>query len=268
LDSLSASVYVFEGVPISEDVGMGTVDFDMSQSPTSGQITGYGSMSVSIPYADSSLSGTADLDGNMTFSAKPVKRGSVVTLSGAKLSSSVNGTASIYVYAYYRSYYVYCSAKETFLFNALNVDISRSSPLLYGSIKAGKISIKASGVIEGRSLQRTVSIPYTSESFSEEVSADNIWKLNIGVSQLAVSSKGAVTGYADSLVDMADTVAYGYKVSGTRNSKTSITKLTITGVSSSVKGTSAKVNVDDDLNLKIGSGYSNSLSVYGYSMSF
>jgi len=267
----SASVYVFSGVSVSDDVGFSAFDFDLNHSSVSGQITGEGSVTIkNITYRETYVRTSGNLAGSIKFSAKPVKRGAIVTLSGAKASTVTQGSGivEIYDYGWWNSYNFTFSSKGSFSFSALSVHTGFQNPELSGNILAGKMSVSGEGYYSGKLIKKTVSIPYTAETFSTSVPAENTWHLSIGVSQLSANIKGAVTAYADGLLDSSESIPNGYKASGSRNSKTGITKLTFTGVASSTKGTSASVNIDDNYRLQTGKGFSNTLKIYGYSLGF
>lgn len=267
----SASVYVFSGVSVSDNVGFGSFDFDLNHSPVTGQITGEGSVTLeNITYEQNYIRTSPDLSGSIKFSAKPVKRGNIVTLAGAKASTVTQGAdvVQIYDYGQWYSYDFTFSSNGSFSFSSLSVDTGLQSPQLSGKIAAGRMSVSGKGYYNGRLTKKTVSIPYTAETFSTPVPAENTWHLNIDVSQLSATAKGAVTAYADGLLDASESIPNGYKASGSRNAKTGITKLTFTGVASSTKGTSASVNIGDNYSLQTGKGFSNTLKIYGYSLGF
>ena len=78
---------------------------------------------------------------------------------------------------------------------------------------------------------------------------------------LLTTTKNKITGSATGTFGDYDDV--GFKVTGTRNAKTGISALTLT--STSVKGISAKLNLDGNADLN---GTKNSMKVLGYTLTY
>jgi hypothetical protein len=261
---------LFDGVSINQTVGYASVDFQMAHSLVTGQITGMGSVRLQdISYRERYISASGDLSGTLNFSAKPVKRGSIVTLSGAKITAKTTGSAGVDVYnGGWESYPFDFVSNPTFTFRSLTATIRDSGILLAGTVARGSLPVAASGYVQGQRIKRNVSIPYSEASFSDEISREHLVGLDVELSNLVQNARGNISGAAGSLFDGGTgTTTSGYKVAGTRSAKTGVSRLTLTGVGA-MKGTSAVLNVDDYLQLKQGKGYANSLRAFGYSLSF
>ena len=144
-DVMSVSIYVFEGVPVKEDFDFGTFDFEMNHNPTTGQITGEGYVKIKdVVYTEKYVYTEGDLDGAMKFSAKPLKRGSIVSLSGAKVSAVTQRTGDVQIYDYgtWQSYPFTFSSTSNFSFSSLSVDVSQQTPLFSGAIRPGRLAVR------------------------------------------------------------------------------------------------------------------------------
>ena len=271
LPAETLGLIVFDGVSVEEDVGFASVDFQMTHSLVTGQISGIGSMRMrDVLYEERYISASVDLDGSLVFSAKPVKRGSVVSLSGAKITAKTTGSANVSVYDYgtWSDYSFDSISNPTFSFRYLTAAIQDSGILLSGEVARGSLAIAASGYVGSQQIKRNVKVPYSEASFSTRIPYASIAGLDVSLSNLVQNSKGAVSGIAGSLFTGEDrTGTNGYKVAGPRSTKTGVSKLTLTGMGT-MKGTSAVLNVDDSLQLKQGKGFANTLRAFGYSVSF
>lgn len=256
-------------IKVSENVEGATVDAtaSLAHSASTGQVSGSGTGSIlGISASGSDFSGRGDINGAFTFTAKPLKRGSIITLSGAKLVCNLTGDGS--VDTVYGTYRFTLAAKPTFSFQSLAVNTSQEPMYLDGTLKAGKISVTASGSVEGTTVRRTVSVPYSNLPLdSMQIPSERLIGLSAEISSLAQSTKGAVQGYASRILDNQSPTNAGYAIRGSRSAKTGFSKLTFTGVGP-LKGTSAVLNVDDSYELKTGKGFSNSVKAYGYSVVF
>ncbi len=256
-------------IKVLENVDGATVEAtaSLAHSTSTGQVSGTGSGSIrGISAYGSDFSGTGNVDGTFTFTAKPLKRGNIITLSGAKLVCNLSGSGS--VNTGYGTYPFGLKTKPTFSFRSLAVNTLEQPMYLDGTLKAGKISVTASGSVNGTTVRRTVPVPYPVLPLDRiQIPSESLIGLSVEVSSAAQSSKGAVQGYASKILDNQSTTTAGYAIRGSRSAKTGISKLTFTGVGP-LKGTSAVLNVDDSYQLKTGKGFSNSVKAYGYSVVF
>jgi hypothetical protein len=250
---------VFDGVTLEETISATSFGFTMVQGLTSSKLSSMdGYISNSEFYVNDEL--VVDFDGEMTFSAAATKRGNIVTLSGAKASiakDSVTGSGILTDDS--GSYDVtVTSVAGTFVFKGLSVNILTGE--IAGLISKGTLKV-AGFVDEDPSQKGTVTASYLQEDIGPfDFPVDNIITPEIEIS-LTTSSKNRITGSATGTFGDYDDV--GFRVTGTRNAKTGISALTLT--STSVKGISAKLNLDRNADR---SGTKNSMKVLGYTLTY
>jgi hypothetical protein len=123
-ESSKSSIHVFNEVAVQETVGFSYLDFEMYHNPISGQISGLGAIDInrmaysgSYPAVRPWIYGSADLSGSVTFSAKPVKRGSLISLAGAKIAATASGIGDAqidyYGWALYDTFELYSKCNFT-----------------------------------------------------------------------------------------------------------------------------------------------------------
>lgn len=257
-DLLAIEIPVFADYELEQTISATSFSLTMAQGIAAAKLTGSGTISASDFYVSDELDGIS-FDGSLTFSATIAKRGSIVTLSGAKatLGKDITGTGT------------YHDEKEGDLdvtiskvagaFQLKNASIDLETQELTGTIPAGSLAI--TGYITDEPSQKgTVKAAYTAEDFGPFDFSGSIINPEINLS-LTTSSKNKITGTATGTFGDYDDVSF--KVTGTRNAKTGISALTLT--STSVKGVSAKLNLDENGDT---SGSKNSLNVLGYKLTF
>jgi hypothetical protein len=259
LDLSAVEIPVFDGVTLEETISATSFGFTMVQGLTSSKLSSMdGYISNSEFYANDEL--VVNFEGDMTFSANATKSGSIVRLTGAKstiVKGSVTGDGVFTDDS--GSYSVTLTGVVgAFAFKTLSVDIE--SGQIAGLISSG--ALKVSGYFDEDPRQKgTVTASYLQEDFGPfDFPVDNIITPEIELS-LTTSSKNRITGSATGTFGDYDDV--GFRVTGTRNAKTGISALTLT--STSVKGISAKLNLDRNADLN---GTKNSMKVLGYTLTY
>ncbi|NBT48340.1 MAG: hypothetical protein EBT07_11110 [Actinobacteria bacterium] len=257
-DLARVEIPVFDGVTLEETISATSFGLTMVQGLTSSKLSAMdGYISGSEFYANDEL--VVNFDGDMTFSATATKSGSIVRLAGAKttiVKGSVTGDGVFTDDS--GSYSVTLTGViGTFAFKTLSVDIE--SGQIAGLISSG--ALKVSGYLDEDPTQKgTVTAKYEPEDFGPfDFPADNIVTPEIVL--FLTTTKNKITGSASGTFGDYDEV--GFKVTGTRNAKTGISALTLT--STSVKGISAKLNLDGNADLN---GTKNSMKVLGYTLTY
>jgi hypothetical protein len=252
----------------SEQIDGANAQFDcvLSHSNTTGQVSASGYFSVTDVSASSDgITGTGDLDGTLTFSAKVLKRGKIVSLSGAKISSTLNGSVDVWVPDYG---YATIKIKSAPTFNFKSLYTNLDDLILNATLKAGRLPMSLTALIGNTNIRRSVSVPYPETTLEPlQIPADHVAALSVELVDVVQSTKGAIKGAANRILDNQNPSPDAYSVSGTRSPKTGFSKLTMTG-KGALKGTSAVLNIDDSYQLKTGKGFSNVLKAYGYSVAF
>jgi hypothetical protein len=241
----------------------------MNHNPATGQITGVADFAADVTalgFSDTSgIEILSDITGRVLFSAKPVKRGSITSLAGAKFSETVSFQASMGGGSFN------ASASAAFTFTKFDVDTAVSPPQLDALVHPTSLKVGIKGTVMGRKVNRSVNmvewlsdIPITSE-----LADDNLAGIVVSIQNVkTVLKTGAVSGYATSLLNTQQSATASYKLSGKRNSKTGLTQLTLAGQTAETKGTSAILYVDDSLEVQTGSNLKNTFKAYGYSFTF
>ena len=257
-DLARVEIPVFDGVTLQETISATSFGFTMVQGLTSSKISAMdGYISNSEFYANDEL--VVNFEGAMTFSATATKSGSIVRLTGAKATIVKGSVTGDGVFTDDSGSYsvTLTGVVGTFAFKTLSVDIE--SGQIAGLISKG--ALKVSGYLdEDPSQKGTVTANYGQEDFGPfDFPADNI--VTPGIALYLTTTKNKITGTASGTFGDYDEV--GFKVTGTRNAKTGISALTLT--STSVKGISAKLNLDGNADLN---GTKNSMKVLGYKLTY
>jgi len=259
LDLIAVEIPIFNGVPLVETISATSFDITMSQGLTSSKLTGSGEISASHfdVYQDESL--VVNFEGPISLSATATKTGNIVRLTGAKatIGKGVVGAGTLTTDEGSFDATV-TGVTGMFVFASLSVDLESGE--IQGVIRPG--SLKVSGYqTDDPSNKATVTTKFSQEEFGPfDFPADNIITPEIELS-LTTSSKNKITGSAIGTFGDYDDV--NFKVTGTRNAKTGISALTLT--STSVKGVSAKLNLDGNADLN---GTKNSMKVLGYTLTY
>jgi len=259
LDLIAVEIPIFNGVPLVETISATSFDITMSQGLTSSKLTGSGEISASDfdVYQDESL--VVNFEGPISLSATATKTGNIVRLTGAKatIGKGVVGAGTLTTDEGSFDATV-TGVTGMFVFASLSVDLESGE--IQGVIRPG--SLKVSGYqTDDPSNKATVTTKFSQEEFGPfDFPADNIITPEIELS-LTTSSKNKITGSAIGTFGDYDDV--NFKVTGTRNAKTGISALTLT--STSVKGVSAKLNLDGNADLN---GTKNSMKVLGYTLTY
>lgn len=259
LDLSAVEIPIFNGVPLVETISATSFDITMSQGLTSSKLTGSGEISASDfdVYQDESL--VVNFEGPISLSATATKTGNIVRLTGAKatIGKGVVGDGTLTTDEGSFDATV-TGVTGMFVFASLSVDLESGE--IQGVIRPG--SLKVSGYqTDDPSNKGTVTTKFSQEEFGPfDFPADNIITPEIELS-LTTSSKNKITGSAIGTFGDYDDV--DFKVIGTRNAKTGISALTLT--STSVKGISAKLNLDGNADLN---GTKNSMKVLGYTLTY
>jgi len=282
--SVTGDILIFSGqsLDLPDLEGKMSVDMEMNHNPATGQITGSAdfsgdlsslvqSVATGLPYGASI--GNVDVNGHLVFSAKPVRRGSITSLSGAKFSETLTAKTTVWVPSYGNAA-VAMSAKAAFEFTKFDVDTSASPPSLNARIYASSMTAKGTVSSNGRK----VSIPTMNLinelgtrnfDFTSELPEDSLAEIEIAFKDVrTVAKSGAISGTADSLLDALDPLAAAYKLTGKRDAKTGNSQITVSGQKSWAKGTSAVLHVNDSLQIQTGAKLKNTLKAYGYTITF
>lgn len=259
LDLSAVEIPIFNGVPLVETISATNFDITMSQGLTSSKLTGSGEISASDfdVYQDESL--VVNFEGPISLSATATKTGNIVRLTGSKatIGKGVVGDGTLTTDEGSFDATV-TGVTGMFVFASLSVDLESGE--IQGVIRPG--SLKVSGYqTDDPSNKGTATTKFSQEEFGPfDFPADNIITPEIELS-LTTSSKNRITGSATGTFGDYDDV--GFKVTGTRNAKTGISALTLT--STSVKGISAKLNLDRNADR---SGTKNTMNVLGYKLTY
>ena len=256
-DLASIEIPDFSGVELDQIISATSFNLPMVQSLTSNKLTSSGgTISSSEFYITDIL--TVSFEGALSFSATLAKRGSIVTLSGAKATLSNCTGSGTYADAEQGDLDVTVT-KVTGSFTVRNATVNLDSGQLTGVIPQGALSV--SGYFTDFPSQKgTVRGSYSAEEFGPFDFSGNIINPELTLT-LATTSKNKISGTAVGTFGDYDDVAF--KVTGTRNARTGISALTLT--STSVKGVSGKINLDAGGQK---SGNKNTLRVLGYSLTF
>jgi hypothetical protein len=273
--SVTGDIVIFSGEALALDLpdlnGSVSIDMVMNHNPATGQITGVAdftadmsSLGLSDAYAYG-IEALSDITGRVSFSAKPVKRGSITSLAGAKFSETVSFQASMSGDAFT------VSASAAFIFKKFDVDTAVSPAQLDALVHPTSFKVGVKGTILGRKVNRSVNmIDWLSDvPITSELADDNLAGIVVSIQNVkTVLKTGAVSGSATSLLNTQQSATASYKLSGKRNSKTGLTQLTLAGQTAETKGTSAILYVDDSLEVQTGSNLKNTFKAYGYSFTF
>jgi len=255
-DLSSVEIPVFQGATLSGAVSATDFSVDLVQGLTSSRITGSGTVSASDVYDDGTIT-VGSIDGDLNLSASVAITGRVVRLSGAKATlANVTGTGSVMVDG--ESYGVTVTS-VTGAYTIRNMALSLDSLELTGVVPAG--SLRMSGhKTDYPNVRRSVSARYTQEDFGPFDFPGTIISPSLSLEDLT-TTRNRISGTATGSFGDYDEVAF--KVTGTRNARSGISALTLT--STSVKGVSAKINLDAEGEK---SGTKNTLNVLGYKLTF
>lgn len=245
---------VLDGVSLEETISATSFGLTMVQGLTSSKITATdGYINATEFYASDDL--VLAFDGEMTFSATATKSGSIVRLIGAKaIAKNVTGSGVLTDGS--ESYDVTMTALVgNFVFKTLKIENNE----IEGSISKGSLTV--TGYLTDEPTKKgTTKANYDAEVFGPfDFPVDNIITPEIVLS--LTTTKNKITGSAIGTFGDYDDV--NFKVTGTRNAKTGISALTLT--STSVKGVSAKLNLDGNADLN---GTKNSMKVLGYTLTY
>ena len=231
-DLARVEIPIFNGVPLVETISATSFDITMSQGLTSSKLTGIGEISASDfdVYQDESL--VVNFEGPISLSATATKTGNIVRLTGAKatIGKGVVGDGTLTTDEGSFDATV-TGVTGMFVFASLSVDLESGE--IQGVIRPG--SLKVSGYqTDDPSNKGTATTKFSQEEFGPfDFPADNIITPEIELSLT------------------------------TRNAKTGISALTLT--STSVKGISAKLNLDRNADR---SGTKNTMNVLGYKLTY
>jgi len=257
------SIPVFDGVNLSDTISATSFDITLVQSLTSSKITSVDS-SISASEFDAYEDGTLilDFDAPVSFTSTVTLAGNIARLVGAKVTilkgATGSGTATDDKTG--ENYDVTVSGVTGgFNFKSLSADVDAGQ--IQGVIAPG--SVKITGFVTDLPRKKaTVTAKYGQQDFGPyDFDSSNLISPTFDPLTLATSAKGAVTGSATGTFGDFDDVSFSVK--GKRNAKSGVSTLTLT--STSVKGITATLNLDDDGNL---TGTKNSLNVLGYKLKF
>jgi len=253
-DLARVEIPVLDGVSLEETISATSFGLTMVQGLTSSKITATdGYINATEFYASDDL--VLAFDGEMTFSATATKSGSIVRLIGAKATAK-NVTGSGVLTDGSESYDVTMTALVgNFVFKTLKIENNE----IEGSISKGSLTVY--GYLTDEPTKKgTTKANYDAEVFGPfDFPVDNIITPEIVL--LLTTTKNKITGSAIGTFGDYDDV--DFKVTGTRNAKTGISALTLS--SSSIKGISAKLNLDGNADLN---GTKNSMKVLGYTLTY
>ena len=253
-DLARVEIPVLDGVSLEETISATSFGLTMVQGLTSSKITATdGYINATEFYASDDL--VLAFDGEMTFSATATKSGSIVRLIGAKATAK-NVTGSGVLTDGSESYDVTMTALVgNFVFKTLKIENNE----IEGSISKGSLTFY--GYLTDEPTKKgTTKANYDAEVFGPfDFPVDNIITPEIVL--LLTTTKNKITGSAIGTFGDYDDV--DFKVTGTRNAKTGISALTLS--SSSIKGISAKLNLDGNADLN---GTKNSMKVLGYTLTY
>ncbi len=276
--SIQTPLPVFEPATQMHTVGVGTIKFDTLHSPITGKILGAGTFSVTdMKFSNrnvytSGVESSGNLRGHLSFTAIPVKRGTVVTLSGAKIHLNMQGTGNVVIIDPLdsRTWTVapaFLTAKPEFTFRELSVNVADDPMELGGRINSGNLNITAIGIHRTRRLTRNFKLPYAADYFREIISPEQLATLKTYVEEATQSPSGEIRGFAGHIVDKQTPALRAYIVRGLRNPRTGISRLSFSGAAL-MRGTSATLYVNDEYELQTGPNFPNRLSIYGYLIGF
>jgi hypothetical protein len=276
--SVTGDILIFNGAPVLPDdysvEGQFGLDATMNHNSATGQITGNANFTADfsdLTGADIPFSASLSMRGSMKFSAKVTRAGTLTRLVGAKATvamsaNMVEGADRANV-----------TSSFQMNFKKYEVDASEYPARLDVLASVSNLKMKISGVVMGRRISETVSqsqLGATEGSLLEEIMVstefpeENFAGVVVSFRNLMTTSKGAVSGAADSILDTQDFPATAYKISGKRDARTGFSQISLTGLLSGSKGTSAVLYVDDDLEVQRGPKMKNTVKAYGYTIGF
>lgn len=280
--SVTGDILIFNGAPILPEeyageyagVGQFGMDATMNHNSATGQITGTANFTADFSdVADGSLglASAFNMNGSMKFSAKVTKTGAVTRLVGAKATISMSGNISD------DSNRLNIVSSLQVDFRKYEVDTSQSPILLNAVASVANLKLRLSGVLMGQRISQSLNQTQLAQlgvdlfediDLSTEFPEENLSCVEIAFGRLTTSSKGAVSGTADSILDVQDFPAAAYKVSGKRDVRTGVSKISLGGQVPGARGTSAVIFVDDNLQVQRGARTKNVVKAYGYTVTF
>jgi hypothetical protein len=211
-----------------------------------------------------------------------VKRGSIVTLQGAKIETTMLGSGDVKIatLGYFRA-----TMATTFSYRSLNATITEAGAQWTGSLSKGKFPVTGTMTLYGKKYNMNGYVPYHHRDSNGQMvdigefptgvlPSDSVMGLYVKINSALQNPKGAIAGVAGGILDSREEPTGSnydqrgaYKLVGARSPVTKISKLTFSGIGGNA-GSSVVVHVDDSLNVQQGVGFANSLKAFGYNISF
>lgn len=259
LDLSSTKIPILQGSEWNVELGGSEISLGFVQSVETARITGDGTIgNASLTYsAQDSI--TVHFAGSVKFLAKAVLSGSVLRLVGAKVTTGAVTGSGDYFHDGSTYLAVVDSVKASFSFQTLELDLNDET--IQGQLSNGKLVVKGKALVGDREIPGSFTYAYPSQTLSPYAMPDGTVVAPQMSLSLVTSSKNKISGTAT--VALGDYNDVTFKVTGTRNSKTGISALTLTGTSS--PGVSGKINLDQEGVL---SGNKNTLKVFGSTLVF
>jgi hypothetical protein len=276
--SVTGDIVIFNGASVvpGEVAGGGQFGLDakMNHNSATGQITG--TADFSADFSDLVLPGVPssafDMDGTMKFSAKVVRAGTLTRLVGAKATVAMSANMEL---GGSDSLKLVSSLQVTF--KKYEVDASQAPARLEAVASVSNLKMKLSGRVMGRGFNQNIGQSQLGGfevgllddiTVSTEFPDENFAGVVVVIRNVTTTSKGAVSGTADSILDTQEIPEGAYKISGKRDARTGFSQVSLSGRLAGAKGTSATLYVDDALEVQRGPKMKNTLKAYGYTIGF
>ena len=277
--SVTGDIVIFNGASVLPEevagVGQFGLDATMNHNSATGQITG--TADFSADFSDLVIPGVPfssafDMDGSMKFSAKVVRAGTLTRLVGAKATVAMSANMELG-----GSDRLKLVSSLQVTFKKYEVDASQAPARLEAVASVSNLKMTLSGRVMGRGFNQNISQSQLGGfevgllediTVSTEFPDENFAGVVVVIRNVTTTSKGAVSGTADSILDTQEFPEGAYKISGKRDARTGFSQVSLSGRLAGAKGTSATLYVDDALEVQRGPKIKNTVKAYGYTIGF
>lgn len=284
LDSSKVAVPLLNGWEINDSSSDSSVQFTVVQGVTGAVSSVDGTWSHSgIAFSNRDGEGTLSVEGQLLFTARPVLRGKILTLSGAKAvlrGCTGTGTFTDKSENSYEVEVVNMGANRpntTFTIDGMTINFSDfgngTDSTVSGNVRRGSYVFRGNATdAEGNSYpNKSITVPYAAERLHTPENpllypADKVVGLeNLEFTGLSTLRNQIRSGTAT--LRLGDDLQVTFGVRGSRNARTGVNALSLAGTGTS-RGSSMTLHFNDSGALQTGSRFRNSLRIFGYTINF
>lgn len=279
LDSSKVAVPLLNGWEISSADSQSSVQLTVVQGVSGAVSSVDGTWShAGISFSNRDGEGTLSVEGQLLFTARPVLRGKIITLSGAKaVLRGCTGTGSFTDKSEnsYEIEVVNMGANRpntTFTIDGMTFNFSEfgngTDSTVSGNIRRGAYVFRGNATdAEGNSYtNQSLKVPYAAEPLSTVYPAERV----VGLEDLEFTGLSTLRNQIRSgtaSLGLGSDLQYTFGVRGSRNARSGINALSLTGTGTS-RGSSMTLHFNDSGALQTGSRFRNSLRIFGYTINF